>query len=135
MIAVDTNVVVRLLVSDDPIQSQRAQQLFDDHAPHDGSLWLSDVVVVEVAWTLARAYDRSRSDIAKALNALTHHATVALESPAEIRAALALYAQGPADFADCLLAVKAERHGCEQVVTFDRKMRRLPGVSVLGGTN
>lgn len=135
MIAVDTNVVVRLLIGDDAHQAQIARQLFDDHADQDGSLWLSDVVVVEVAWTLARAHDRSRADIATALNALLRHATVALESTADIRAALVLYEQGPADFADCLLSVKAQRHGCDAVVTFDRKMRRLAGVTVLGSVN
>lgn len=135
MIAVDTNVVVRLLVGDDAHQAQLARQLFDDHADQDGSLWLSDVVVVEIAWTLARAYDRSRADIATALHALLRHATVALESTVDIRAALALYEQGPADFADCLLSVKAQRHGCDAAVTFDRKMRRLAGVTVLGTVN
>jgi predicted nucleic-acid-binding protein len=135
VIAVDTNVVVRLLVGDDAHQAQLARQLFDDHADQDGSLWLSDVVVVEVAWTLARAYDRSRADIATALNALLRHATVAFESTADIRAALVLYERGPADFTDCLLSVKAQRHGCDAVVTFDRKMRRLAGVTVLGTVN
>lgn len=135
MIAVDTNVMVRLLVGDDPKQAQIARQLFDDHADQDGSLWLSDVVVVEIAWTLARAYDRPRADIATALNALLHHATVALESAADIRAALVLYEKGPADFADCLLSVKARRHACDTVVTFDRKMRHLAGVTVLGAAS
>ena len=135
MIAVDTNVVVRLLIGDDAHQAQIARQLFDDHADQDGSLWLSDVVVVEIAWTLARAYDRSRADIATALTALVRHATVALESATDIRAALVLYEKGPADFADCLLSVKAQRQGCDAVVTFDRKMRHLAGVTLLGTIN
>jgi predicted nucleic-acid-binding protein len=131
MIAVDTNVVVRLLVEDDAAQAAKARRLFDAQASEDGSLWLSDVVLVEVSWVLSRAYERSRADIAAALRALANHATVALESTEAVREAVALYEQGPADFADCLLVSKARLRGCAQVTTFDRKMRDLPGVVLL----
>ncbi|MEY8875324.1 MAG: PIN domain-containing protein [Leptothrix sp. (in: b-proteobacteria)] len=131
MIAVDTNVVVRLLVQDDPLQSAKARRLFDAQAGEDGSLWLSDVVLVEVSWVLARAYDRSRVEVVTALRALASHATVQLESTAAVREAIALYEHGPADFADCLLVAQAQALGCEQVATFDRKLRDLPGVKLL----
>ena len=54
-----------------------------------------------------------------------------LESPTAVREATALYAAGPADFADCLLAVKAAQAGCEALRSFDKKMRGLPGVKAL----
>lgn len=131
MIAIDTNVVVRLLVDDDPLQSAKARRLFDEHADADGSLWLSDVVLVELSWVLARAYQRSRAEIVTALRALAGHATVALESPQSVREAVTLFEQTKADFADCLLIVKTGERACEKLVTFDRKMRELPRVALL----
>ena len=131
MIAVDTNVLVRLLVGDDPSQAAKAQKLFDRAAEGGVSVWVSDTVLVELAWTLDRAYSRDRSDIVKALRALSSHGTVTLESPAATRSATDAFERGPADFADCLLSVKAQAAGCDQLATFDRGMKGLLGVKLL----
>lgn len=131
MIAVDTNVLVRLVVADEPSQAAKARRLFDDVAERDDRIWVSDTVLVELVWTLGRAYARDRRDTVKALRALASHATVALESPAAVRAATDAFEQGPADFGDCLLSMKASAAGCERLATFDRGMKGLPGVKVL----
>lgn len=131
MIAVDTNVLVRLFVGDEPAQAAKAQRLFDDAAKGDVSIWVSDTVLVELVWTLSRAYARDRDDVVKALRALSSHATAMLESPAAVRLATDAFEHGPADFADCLLSMKAQAAGCDQLATFDRGMKRLPGVRVL----
>lgn len=131
MIAVDTNVLVRLFVADEPSQAAKAQKLFDAAAEGEVAVWISDTVLVELAWTLGKAYARERSDIVKALRALVSHATVQLESPASVRSATDLFERGPADFADCLLSVKAQVAGCDRLATFDRGMKGLPGVKLL----
>lgn len=131
MIAVDTNVLVRLLVRDDHAQAAKAQRLFDQAAESAISVWVSDTVLVELAWTLGRAYAYNRLDIVKALRALSSHGTVVLESPAAARSATDAFELGPADFADCLLSIKAQLSGCNQLATFDRGMKALPGVWLL----
>lgn len=131
MIAVDTNVLLRLLVGDDAAQALKSRQLFDGQDEAGATVWVGDTVLVEFAWTLSRAYGRSRDEVASALRALTQHATVTLESPRSVREALDLYASTAADFADCLLCAKAAAAGCGGVATFDRGMKRLPGVLVL----
>jgi len=131
MQAVDTNLLVRLFVADDAAQAQKVRALFDRHADEDGAFWVADVVLVELVWALDRVYARPRAQIAAALQALAGNATVRLESAAAVPEAVALYATGPADFADCLLAVKAIRAGCEALRSFDKKMRGLPGVKSL----
>lgn len=131
MIAADTNVLVRLLVNDDAAQAGKARALFDAAAERREDLWVCDTVLVELAWTLSRAYARPRGDVVKALRALSSNATVALESPAAVSSAIEAYERGPADFADCLLCAKAAAAGCQGVATFDKAMRTLPGVSVL----
>jgi predicted nucleic-acid-binding protein len=82
-------------------------------AERDDRVWVSDTVLVEWVWTLGRAYARDRRDTVKALRALASHAAVALESPAAVRSATDAFEQGPADFADCLLSMKASAAGCE----------------------
>ncbi len=131
MIAVDTNVLLRLLVGDDASQAAKARRLFDRADAEQKSIWVSDTVLVELVWTLARAYSRDRTDIVKALRSLSSHATVVLESAAAVRDAIDAFERGRADFADCLLAMKAQSAGCDEVATFDRGMKGLPGVRLL----
>ena len=131
MQAIDTNLLVRLFVNDDTAQAQKVRVLFDQRADAAGALWVADIVLVELVWALDRVYARPRAQIVMALQALASHATVQLESVAALPEVTALYAQGPADFADCLLAVKAGQAGCESLRSFDKKMRALPGVRLL----
>ena len=131
MIAVDTNVLVRLLVNDDPAQAGKARQLFERAAGQRKAVWVSDTVLVELVWTLARAYGRERAELVAALRALCSNATVMLESPSAVRDATLAFEQGSSDFSDCLLCVKAATAGCEQVATFDRGMKSLPAVKLL----
>ena len=56
MIALDTNVLVRLLTRDDEAQARRAKAAFDAQAGEHGGLFIADVVLAELCWTLARAY-------------------------------------------------------------------------------
>ena len=131
MIAVDTNVLLRLLVGDDPAQAAKARRLFDRADAEQKTVWVADTVLVELVWTLGRAYSRNRADIVKALRTLSSHATVMLESAAAVRDATDAFERGRADFADCLLCVKAESAGCDEVATFDRGMKGLPAVRLL----
>lgn len=130
MIAVDTNVLVRLLVADDRTQHLRAARFFDAQAREPGSVWVSQVVLAELGWVLSRTYARTRAEVAQAVRALASNATVALEHPRAVERAVELYENGRADLADCLLSARAQVEGFEGVVTFDRGMRGLPGVSV-----
>lgn len=128
MIALDTNVLLRLLVADDAKQAEKVRALFDAHADEDGAFWIADSVIAELVWALDRSYGRSRVEVAAALRALAGSATVQFESPEAVVEAIALFEQGPADFVDGLLAIKARQAGCSALRSFDRRMRSLPGV-------
>jgi predicted nucleic-acid-binding protein len=129
--AIGTNVLLRLFVNDDKAQAAKARALFEAHAEEDDSLWIADMVLAELVWALSRSYGRPRSDIVTALRALVGNATVKLESAACLAEATALYELGPADFVDCLLAVKAKAQRCTALPSFDKKMKGLPGVALL----
>jgi predicted nucleic-acid-binding protein len=131
VIALDTNVLVRLVTRDDEAQAARAKAVFDAHGGVDGGLFVSDIVLVELCWTLSRSYGLPRADIARTVRALLENASIALESPAAMRTALASFEGNAVDFPDCLIVSKAGHAGCSHTLTFDERMGSLPGVQLL----
>ena len=131
MIGLDANVLVRLLTRDDEAQAAKARALVEQHADEDGALFVSDVVMAELAWTLDRAYSLGREDIARAIGALAGNATLGFESREVLRRAQEMFRNSNAGFADCLIVAKAINAGCESLATFDKSMRALPGALAL----
>ena len=116
MIAVDTNVVVRLLTGDDLVQLERARNLFTTE-----TVFLPKTVVLETEWVLRRLYGLPAKDIALALSTLVALPQVRLEDAAAVIEALDWLSNG-LDFADALHL--ASSRGAERFVTFDRTMVR-----------
>lgn len=126
MIAVDTNVVVRLLVGDDPRQAARARSLFAAE-----QVFISDTVALETAWVLGYSYGLDDAGIAAGLRRLFGLANVHLRNAAEMALALGWYEQG-LDFADALHLAQAAH--CIRMATFDRRFaargREISGLEV-----
>lgn len=131
MIALDTNVLVRLVTRDDETQAVRAKAVFDAQGSEEGALFVADIVLVELCWTLERSYRLPQQAIAAVIHALLNNSTVKLESPPAVRDALAHFTKGSIGFPDCLIVAKAQHQGCSQTLTFDRRMASLPDVEVL----
>lgn len=131
MIALDTNVLVRFLVQDDPDQARLATEVIDqlsDAVPG----FVSREVLVELVWVLERAYRLGRAEIAGALDGLLASTELTIEGADEVGPALELYRNDGFGFADLMIAAAARRAGATELVTFDRKAARLPGVRLLG---
>ncbi|XHS76858.1 PIN domain-containing protein [Burkholderiaceae bacterium UC74_6] len=126
MPALDTNILVRLLTRDDEAQACKARDLLDAHAGEDDALFVSDIVLAELAWTLDRAYGLDRAILAQALKALADNATLGFESREVLRQAQALFADSKAGFADCMIVAKAQSRSAAPVYTFDRAMAAMP---------
>ena len=131
MIALDTNVLVRLVLRDDEAQAQRARKLVESHSHSDASLFVSDVVLAEFAWVLRGRYALPGKAIAHTLRAMLDNATLGWQSRAAAVEALRLFEQGSVDFPDCLVVALAQIHNCDAVATFDQGMRTLPKVRLL----
>ena len=130
MIALDTNVLVRFLVQDNVDQATIAGKIIDqltDAAPG----FIGREVVVELVWVLERAYGYERTDIATAFDGLLSARELLLEDADDIGPALELYRNEGFGFADLMIAAAARRVGAVELVTFDRKAARLPGVRLL----
>ena len=131
MIALDTNVLVRFLVQDDPDQARLADEIIDQ-LTEEAPAFVGREVLVELVWVLERAYRLERAEIAGALDGLLAATELVIEGADDIGPALELYRNDGFGFADLMIAAAARRAGASEVVTFDRKAARLPGVRLLG---
>jgi predicted nucleic-acid-binding protein len=129
LVALDTNVLVRLFVDDDPDQHQRVHQLAGSLTRERPGL-VHPVVLCEFVWALRRVYRVPKAEVAGALGHVLRTSTLSVVRRRYAERALELYRSGPFDFADCLIAAEYADLGAE-MRTFDQKAQRLPGVSAL----
>ena len=130
MAAFDTNVIVRVLVGDDPAQTRKAERAFVSHAAGEG-VFISLVVLAEVSWVLSAAYDWDRATIHAQISRLSRTQGVVLEELELVQAALDDYGGGNAELADYLILGKARSAPGGALITFDRTLARSRDVSLL----
>ena len=131
MIGIDTNILLRLWLNDDPAKNRRIDVLLAAHGGTPGSLLVTDVVLAEAVWTLRSAFDQDKAAQLLAVRSLLAETAFAFEDREAVVAALNLFEAGSCGFADCLVVAKHARQGCDFTATFDRGMRKLPGIKVL----
>lgn len=132
MIGLDTNVLLRYVVRDDPKQAAAADRVIDSAAERGEDLFLCGVVLCELTWVLESGYGYERAAIAKVFDKLLATEQFQLERKDEVRSALDGYREGQADFSDYLIGRLNTAHGCERTATFDGALRGEPGFEVLG---
>jgi len=113
MIAVDTNVIIRLLTKDDPKQHKKSLAIFRENI-----VFVSLTVLQETEWVLRFSYEFSTNDIFNALNSLAGLENVEIENPNILSSTLELYSKG-LDFSDALHLAQCSH--CEKLFTFDKK--------------
>ena len=130
MITLDTNVLVRYLVSDHESQAEAARVLLDTLTV-DRPAFVCREVMVELVWVLERAYGRSAGDIARVVLELLATEALVVEAAADVAYAALGYRAREADFADLMILAAARRHRALPVYTFDRGASRGDGVVLL----
>lgn len=126
MLAVDTNVLVRLLVRDDARQALAA-----DQAIAKGT-WVSHLVLAEAIWVLDAVYARTPKQLMAALDLLLMHESLVLQDADVVNAALTHFRAKPAlGFSDCLVLEIARKAGHLPLATFDKALAKLPGAEKL----
>jgi predicted nucleic-acid-binding protein len=118
MIGLDTNVLVRYIMQDDPKQSPKANKLIEDLDDTNRG-FISLVSIVEIVWVLSSCYDLTREQVAQALDVMLRTKQFAVEQADQVLRALRVFASSKADFADCLIERSAAHAGCEKTMTFD----------------
>lgn len=124
MKGLDTNVLLRLLIADDPEQAARARAYVERAAIRARCL-VNRIALCELLWVLESVYGFDRHQIADTVHYLLLADELVIEDVEIVRSALYAYRVSSADFADCLLGMSNGYLGCERTATFDRKAGRL----------
>ena len=131
MIGLDTNILVRYLTQDDPVQARMATRTIEQAADRGESFHITEFVLCELVWVLEDAYGYSRDTIAEVLERILRTAPFRFRNKDALWRALHEYRVGKADFSDYLIGQLAREAGCEQTLTFDRSLRKHPSFQVL----
>ncbi|MFN2308138.1 MAG: PIN domain-containing protein [Gammaproteobacteria bacterium] len=121
MIGLDTNIVVRFLMQDDPHQAARATAFIEQQLSPENRGFISLVVLVEIAWVLRSCYGIDRETLIRTFRALLETRQLWLERPDLVVRTLRRFEDTPADFSDALIVELAHAQGCVETVSFDRK--------------
>lgn len=142
MIALDTNVLLRHILQDDPPQSHKSTELIDQHE----RILITDIVLIETIWTISgKKYQAKRSDIIKLVNDLLSEPKISFENPQVVWAALCEYSKNRPiknktgeklklpDFTDAMIIAKVKQiakqwgENLDAVYSFDNGALRIAG--------
>ena len=130
MIGLDTNVLVRYIAQDDPVQSPKATRLIESLTADDPG-YVSLVSVVELVWVLMRCYSSSTSEICVVLETLLRTKEIVVANADVVWKAVRLFKTNNADFADCLIERSASDAGCGYTATYDRGAVKTCGMRLI----
>lgn len=131
MAALDTNVLVRYLVQDDPAQLAAATRLIKKCVAAGRTLFVPVSVTVELEWVLRSAFGFEKADILKTLSDLLSSAELSFQHEQALEVAFHLFKKGSADFADCVHVALASHAGEPPLWTFDRKAAKVIGAQLV----
>ncbi len=126
MLAIDTNVLVRVIVRDHSDQVKAADEFVGKGA------WISHLVLAQTLWVLDSVYELSRAQIATTVDMLLNHQDLTLQDAEVVASALRHYrSRSAVDFSDCLVLEIARKAGHLPLGTFDRNFAKLADVQRL----
>ena len=131
MIGLDTNVVVRYLVQDDPAQSAAATRLMERVLSAELRGFITAITLCEIVWVLTECYDADRDRIGSVIEGLLATRQLVVEESEIVWNALHDWRTSSADFSDALIGRKVIARGGEKTVTFDRAAAKLPYFELL----
>jgi predicted nucleic-acid-binding protein len=131
MLGIDTNVVIRLIISDDAEQTRRARKLVEQTLSDDEPVLVSLLVLLESEWVLRSRYGFKRDALLSIFRALLEARELSFEDEPALEEALFRWKDSACGFSDCLITAHNRQMGCRATATFDGKAARLPGTVLL----
>jgi predicted nucleic-acid-binding protein len=129
-IGLDTNLLVRYVINDEPEQVEKVQQLFDS-SPSNTLFLVNNVVLAELDWVLTHVYNFRREEFLLVIDQLFQTSNISFENPDLVRKACKSYSISTADFSDCLIGVINKNNGCDTIYTFDKDASQLESFTLL----
>ena len=125
---VDTNIFLRLLTEDDPVQTPAVKEFLSQLVNRKEHGYITVAVVLELVWTLESYYKLKKDKVADKLSLLVNTPNLEIENRSIVEAALDYYASTKADYADCYNGAYAALHGDGTVLSYDRDFDKLDTV-------
>jgi predicted nucleic-acid-binding protein len=127
MLGIDTNVLVRFLVRDDPEQFERVRRLIKRELGGGETVLISLLVLLETEWVLRSRYNVAKTEIVAALSALLGAVELEFEDEPSVEEAVFTWKDSATEFADCLINAHHRALGCRATATFDGRASKLFG--------
>ena len=132
MIGLDTNVLLRYMVGDDPVQSAKAAEIIERQVTQENPGFVSLVSILEIVWVLGSLYECSRGEIADHIEMILAADTLEIQNEQEVYQAVIALRSGTGTFEDALIGALGAWRGCSTTLTFDRSAaKRLNGFQLL----
>ena len=131
MIGLDTNVVLRLLLNDDPEQRLHVVRAIQQTRRLAITVTITLAVVLEMEWVLRSIAKMTKPQVLSFFDLLLEAHDIEIDNEKVLEQALHLYANAACDFAECLFLAQYQRMGCQTMVTFDAKAARMAGVQLV----
>jgi predicted nucleic-acid-binding protein len=130
VIGVDTSVLVRLVVEDDPKQANLVEQFFAALTTESPG-FVSLATLIETVWTLRRTYKFDQPSISRFVYGLLGSRELVVQAPDVVRRATQDSMESKTDFSDAIIAHLGIDADCDYTVTFDKRAAALPGMRLL----
>jgi predicted nucleic-acid-binding protein len=131
MVGLDTNVILRYLLQDDPKQTPLANQIVDQFLNQQNPGLISLVTVLEIVWVLRSLMEQTPAEIATHLEHLLAADSLEVQNGQQVFEAAFALKRGTGDFEDALIGALNAWAGCPHTLTFDRKALRMPYFRIL----
>jgi predicted nucleic-acid-binding protein len=126
MIGLDTNVILRYLLQDDPGQTRRANQIIDKQLSPENRGFISLVAVLEIVWVMRSLLKQNPLQISAHIEHLLAAETLEVQNEQQVFDAAFALKRGTGEFEDALIGSLNAWAGCIGTLTFDKRASRLP---------
>jgi len=127
--AIDANVILRFLTNDDPSKAQDCARLLERVERGEQRVWLPDLVLADVVWTLESYYRQSKEAIADLIVPLISLRGLSCCSKETVFTAISLYARHNIDWTDAFVAADLLSRGNNGIYSYDRDFDRVSGIA------
>ena len=130
MTGLDTNILVRIFIEDDPEQYRKVKEFLQSLTPESPG-YVSLIALIELVWVLRSRYPLNKAQLIQCMERLLEYPELVIEDHTAVTFALYRFSQFKADFADCLIERLGHAAGCKETVTFDLDASRFAGMRLL----
>lgn len=131
MIGIDTNILIRFIMGDDPRQHEAAVAFLEEKLTEQEPGFINIGTLLEMVWVLRSRCRIPKEGVLLVLERLLRTETIKLQHEREVSRAFAAWKQGEGSFSDLLIGELNAAAGCAATFTFDKEASRLPGFSLL----